>query len=61
MNIEVNRWEGAEWSTVPQNDDKWRAFVKTVMNHQIPWSSGNFFSSWKNSYLLERNVLHEAG
>jgi hypothetical protein len=36
MDIEVNSWEGAEWITVPQNEDKWRALVRTIMNHKIP-------------------------
>jgi hypothetical protein len=36
MDIEVNSWEGLEWNTVPQNEDNWRALVKTVINHQIP-------------------------
>ena len=36
---------GGNWIDVAQNRDRWRAFVKTVMNPPIPYNAGNFLTS----------------
>ena len=35
---------GGNWIDVAQNRNRWRAFVKTVMNPPIPYSAGNFLT-----------------
>ena len=36
---------GGNWNDVAQNRDRWRAFVKAVMNPPIPYNAGNFLTS----------------
>ena len=34
-----------DWIDLAQNRDRWQAFVKAVMNLQIPQNAGNFLTS----------------
>jgi len=36
--------EGMDWINVAQVTDGWRALVKAVMNLQVPYNVGNFFT-----------------
>jgi hypothetical protein len=36
MDIEKVGWGGMDWADLAQNKERWRAFVKAVMNLQVP-------------------------
>jgi hypothetical protein len=36
---------GVDWIDLAQDRDRWQAFVKEVMNLQIPQNAGNFLTS----------------
>jgi hypothetical protein len=45
-NININVRElgwGMEWIDLVQGSEKWRYFVKAVLNHRIPYNAGRFF------------------
>jgi hypothetical protein len=35
IDLRLSGWEGVEWVHVPQDRDRWRALVNTVMNLRI--------------------------
>jgi hypothetical protein len=46
MDLREVGWGGIiDWITLAQDQDRWQAFVNTVMNLQVPQNAGNFLSS----------------
>jgi CRISPR/Cas system-associated protein Cas7 (RAMP superfamily) len=55
---EVGCW-GRDWIELAQDRDRWRALLHAVMNLRVPYSAGNFLTSWKPVSFSKRTVLHE--
>jgi hypothetical protein len=36
MDLRKIGWDGMDWIDPAESRDQWRAFVNTVMNHQVP-------------------------
>ena len=45
MDLKETGWEGMDCIDLAQDRDKCRAFVKAVMNLQVPQNAGNFLTS----------------
>jgi hypothetical protein len=45
MDLQEMGWWGMDWIDVTQDGDRWWAFVKAVMNFQVPLNAGNFLTS----------------
>jgi hypothetical protein len=37
-------WDGVGWIDMAQDKDQWRALVNMVLNLQVPYNAGKFFS-----------------
>jgi hypothetical protein len=48
---------GCHWLTVPQDTDKWQAFVKTLVNSRVPYA-GNFLTRCRTVNFSRRTLLH---
>lgn len=49
--LEIERF-GMSWIYVAQDKEKWRAFIETVMNFQVPQSAGMFFRKLRHYFLM---------
>jgi hypothetical protein len=47
-----------EWIDLPEERDRWRTFVKTLMNFQVPENVKNFLISLKPVKFSGRTLLH---
>jgi len=47
-----------DWIYLAQDRENWQVVVGTEMNIQIPYSVGNFWSSWGMISVSRRAVLH---
>jgi len=50
QSIPGKRWEGADWTHLAQETDKWRALVNTVMTRRILQNEGNILTSWQTEF-----------
>jgi len=46
-----------DWIGLAQDRDRWRTLVSEVMNLRVPWSAGNFLTSYK-PVCFSRSSLH---
>jgi len=46
-----------DWIVLDQNWNKWRAVVTAVGNLRVPYSAGNFLTSWETVSLSRRTLL----
>jgi hypothetical protein len=53
MDLREIGWEVLYWTHLAQDKDQWWALVNMVINLQIPWKAGNFFTSWVSISFLE--------
>jgi hypothetical protein len=54
---EVEWGGGTDWIDLAQDRGRWRAHVNAVMNHRIPYSAGNFLSSFSPVSFSGRTLL----
>jgi hypothetical protein len=45
-NLREVRWGGIDWIDLAQDRDRCRVLLYAVMNFQVPYSAGNFLTSW---------------
>jgi hypothetical protein len=50
-------WVDMDWIHLPQDRDRWRALVNTVMKPRISWNAG-ILRSWPTSGFSRRIQLH---
>jgi hypothetical protein len=62
-NIKINLgelgWVGVDGIDLAQYRDKWRAFLKAVMNHRDPYNFGKLMSGYATSGLLSSAQLRK--
>lgn len=58
MNLQEMKLEVVDWTDLSQDMDKWRAFVKKIINLQVPCNVKNFWTSWLTISLSRRTLLH---
>jgi hypothetical protein len=56
MGLKEVTWEGVNWFHLTQDRDHWQVLVNTIMNLQVPWNAGNFFSRWATFGLLRSQL-----
>jgi len=47
-----------DWIDVAEDRDRWRTLVNAVMNLRVPWSAGNFLTSWEPISFSRRTLLY---
>jgi hypothetical protein len=52
-------WNGVDWIDMAQDRDQWRALVNTVLNLQVSWNAGKFFSDCTICRFSRRAQLRE--
>jgi hypothetical protein len=51
--------KGSDWIHLVLDRDKWRGFVKTLMNHWVPQIAGNYFTS-RETISFSRMTLNQS-
>jgi hypothetical protein len=52
-------WDGMDWIDVAHDRDQWRAFLNTVMNLRVPYSTGKFLSSCTSGDFSRRAQIRK--
>jgi hypothetical protein len=51
-------WGDVDWIGLAQDRDRWRALVKSVLNHRVPQNSGKLLSVQTTRDLSSSAQLH---
>jgi hypothetical protein len=59
INLREIGWEDVDWTHLPQNRDKWRAPVNTVMNLRVLWNIRNLLTRWETVSFSRGTLFRE--
>jgi hypothetical protein len=59
MDLRERGWSGMDWIDLAQYQDRWKAFVNTVMNFRVPENAEKFLSGCTTDGCLRRAQLQE--